>query len=272
MFWRRKSADPLLRMFLDTYYFNLLSVPRENAEIGDLYVLNANSKRASAPGHISYFLNEPITIPEIHKGEIMADIAGTFSNSISFNIGIGLLETFLAAFGASSIVTKVRAGFETKETKEIKYRFAQPTRDSVDVMQLGARLVGKEILENHPLEDDHHRYFLVTGIARTPSINIVALSEKGNAIDLDLEVFKIGEAGSNVSIEKIAEGEFKFVGEQRLAFGVELLEVIFEENKLFLRMPEDAINIRSAEEEEEELFRRIVLADELDDVFLEIAK
>lgn len=51
MFWKRNSGDPLLRMFLDKYHLNWLSVPREKAEVGDLYVYD--SKRASAPGKIS---------------------------------------------------------------------------------------------------------------------------------------------------------------------------------------------------------------------------
>ena len=53
---------------MDKYHLNLLSVPREKAEVGDLYVYDG--KRASAPGKISSFLNETIEMPEVQKDQI----------------------------------------------------------------------------------------------------------------------------------------------------------------------------------------------------------
>ena len=53
--WRRNTSDPLMRLFLDKYYLHLLSIPREDVLIGDLYAYDGS--RVSTPGKITYFLD-----------------------------------------------------------------------------------------------------------------------------------------------------------------------------------------------------------------------
>ena len=270
MFWKRKSKDPLLRMFLDKYHLNLLSVPREKAEVGDLYVYDG--KRASAPGKISFFLNEPIEMPEVREGEIMADITGTLSHGVAFKVGFGLLEGFLTALGASGIVTKVRVGFEKEKTSQIKYRFARTTRDSVDILQMGVELIGKKLKEKHPLYREDHSYFLVTGVARTPSISIVAEGKDGQAVNLDLQALKIGEISPSVSVEKTGEGETTFSGEKSLAFGVELLKLLYdpEENRIKLEMQSDEIKLMHNGQPTKPMVGPAFIGGEQDDAFIVI--
>ena len=83
-FWSRlkKSEDPLLKMILDKYRLNLLSIPREKASVGDLYVQEGNSPYVSTPGSISNFLEPAFEIPQLTNGEIMAFVSGTTSKCI----------------------------------------------------------------------------------------------------------------------------------------------------------------------------------------------
>jgi len=38
--FKRDIDDPLMRLFLEKYRLNLLSVPRENASVGDVYIID----------------------------------------------------------------------------------------------------------------------------------------------------------------------------------------------------------------------------------------
>jgi hypothetical protein len=187
-------------------------------------------------------------------------------------VGFGLLEGFLAALGASGMVTKVRVGFEKEETSQIKYRFARATRDSVDVLQMGVELIGKELMEDHPLYEEDYRYFLVTGVARTPSISIVAESKDGQAVNLDLEALKIGEVSPSVSVAKTGEGEIMFSGERSLAFGVELLELSYdaEENRIELKMQSDEIKLRRNGQPTKPMVGPAFIGGEQDDAFIAV--
>jgi hypothetical protein len=179
------------------------------------------------------------------------------------------LEGFLSALGASGVVTKVRVGFEKEKASQIKYRFGQATRDSVDVMQLGVMLIDKKLRKEHPLYDEDNRYFVVTGVARTPSVSIVTENKDGQAVNLDLEALKIGELSPSVSAEKTAEGEITFSGEKSLAFGVELLELGYdsEKSRITLKMLSDAVKVRRGEPAPPPMLGPAFIAGEEDDVF-----
>lgn len=232
--FKRNTDDPLVRMFLDKYNLNLLSVPRENARVGDLYVYDG--KRTSTPGSITYFLEPPFEIPRVNAGESMADVIGQVSNGMSLNAGLGLLECFLAAMGAAGILTKVRAGYETKGTKTLKFRFAQPTRDWLDGMQVGNKLIGHHIMERHALYVEGYRYYLVTAVARSSSIIITGETQSANSVSLDLEAMKAAEVSAGVSLTKSSEGEVTFSGKKSLAFGVELYELRYDVKRKELRL------------------------------------
>jgi hypothetical protein len=214
-------------------------------------------------------------MPEVQKGELLADITGTLSHGVAFKVGFGLLEGFLTALGASGIVTKVRVGFEKEKTSQIKYRFARATRDSVDVLQMGVELIGKELMEDHPLYEEDYSYFLVTGVARTPSISIVAEGKDGQAVNLDLEALKIGEISPSVSVEKTGEGEITFSGEKSLAFGVELLKLLYDpkQNRIDLEMQNDVVKVRKVRDDEKPakpMVGHAFIGGEQDDAFIAV--
>ena len=267
---KRNGSDPLLRMFLDEYHLNLLSIPRENSAVGDLYVYEGG--RVCSPGNIAFFLDSPFEMPQLHENEPMADVAGTLSSGVTFKAGFGLMEGFLTALGAAGMVTKIRVGFEKGDTSQLRYRFANATRDSVDVLQMGMELIGKQMMKDHPLYDEDNRYFLVTGVARSPSINVAAEDKMGRSIDLDLEALKLAGIGTGISIEKAGQGETMFSGKKSLAFGVEVLELSYdcEENRLELKMQSDAIKLMHDQSPPQTLIGPVFIGDEQGDAFFSV--
>lgn len=241
---KRNTNDPLLRIFLDRYNLHLLSTPRENAGVGDLYVYDG--ERVSTPGNVTHFLEPPFKMPDIITGEDMADVTGRVSNGISANVGLGLLENFLNAMGAIGIVNKVRASYETNGAKTLKFHFAQAKRDYVDVMLIGRELVNHRIMEEHALYSRGYYYYLVTAVVHSPSISIIAEDYNAKSMNIDLEGMKLLESSGGVLAEKSNDREVTFTGRKSLAFGVELYELRYDATRktIKIHMPQDAIPMK----------------------------
>ncbi|MGH2543872.1 MAG: hypothetical protein ACRDIB_13805 [Ardenticatenaceae bacterium] len=271
LIWKRNTDDPLMRHFLDRYYIHLLAQPREGVAVGDLYV--QDGKQVSSPGSVVYFLEPPLEMPPLNAGEVLADVSGMLSNAVSANAGLGLLDTFLAALGAAGIVSKLRAAFETKKASAVRFRFASATRDSVDPMQLGSKLIRHKIIEDHPLYDDDSHYYLVTAVVRTPNISIVAQSDSSTAVDLGVEAMQLGSADTGVTVEKMQGGEVTFKGKKSLAFGVQLYELSYDQKrkKLKFKLPPGLVKVRSAAAGgSKQILTPAFIGGEDDDVFLEV--
>ncbi len=133
--FKRDTDDPLMRLFLDKYRLNLLSIPRENASVGDVYITDEkDSKFASPPGNIKYLLDPPFDFSKIQvtAGETLSDISGTTSGSISAQFGLQFLENFLNALAPIvGIGAKIRANYEANSVEAIKFRFSSPTRNYI---------------------------------------------------------------------------------------------------------------------------------------------
>ena len=236
---KRKTRDPLWRTFLDKYNLNLLAVPREDVAIGDLYPYDG--RRVGQPGNVRYILKPPLRISakSVTTGK-MADVSGTLTDSVSFDIGLNILEGFLSAMGVGGVVGDIRAEYETKGTMTVRYRFVHAVRDKVDPLSLGSMLINHQVRKDHPLLTRDYQYFLVTAVARSPSISVVAEGKKQTRLDIDAKALQgiVGGSGG-VSVEKSTMGELTYKGKAKLAFGVEVYELRFDRDtmKMSLRIP-----------------------------------
>jgi hypothetical protein len=234
-------------MFLDRYGLNLLSIPREKASVGDLYV--DDGRHTSAPGSVEYFLDPPVEIPPPTTNEHMADVAGEISDAVAVSAGLGLLEGFLAALGAGGVISKVRAGYTAKKTESLRFHLDDATRDSVDPMRLGSLLAGHHPVPGHPMWSPSNRYYLVTAVARTPSITVIAKDDRSHTVDVDVEVIKLATVSTGVSVDGSSDVGITYKGAKKLAFGVELMELAFdsESGAVKLTVPDQAVTVRGSE-------------------------
>jgi hypothetical protein len=272
---KRNTDDPLLRIFLDQYGLHLLSVPREGAAVGDLYV--RDGKRVTPSGSIKHFLDAKFKLPPVHSGESMAEVLGKISRSVDAKIGFNLLEGFLGALGAGAIINKVRAGFEAKNTQSLKFRFTEAARDSLDATHLGKNLINRKIAENHALFDEEYTYYVVTAVARSSSISVIGETEAEKSVTGALEAMHLGGVDAGVSVKTSGEGEVTFAGNKKLAFGVQLFELKYDAKReaLRLKLPPDAVRVMKAEEVIEgkaaaELVKPAFIGGSEGDVFLDL--
>src|ERR1700691_71927 len=132
---RRDSTDVLVRNFLDHYQVNLLSMPGGRVGCGSVYI--KEGKRVTAPGSLSDLVEPAITLAEPYHEPDLADLSGTWSGSVSLNLGIGLLHNFLTALGAAGLINKLKASVQPTSVKNIAFRFREVSRDSLSPISLG---------------------------------------------------------------------------------------------------------------------------------------
>jgi hypothetical protein len=226
---KRNGDDPLVRKFLDDYGVNLLRLPRERADCGDLYI--RNGKTVSAPGDVRALLEPPIDLPEVERGERLADLSGTISKKISLDVGLGVLEAFLAALGAAGIVDKVKAEFRRSRGSGLRFRFREATRDSVDPIELGNALDGRRFKTANPLVLRDSEFYVVGGVIRTPSVSIALEDEQAQTVELGADVLHAVSAHSAITVELEETGEITYAGQVPLAMGVELYSLRYDEDR-----------------------------------------
>ena len=84
---KRSDDDPLVRHFVDKYRLNLLSIPRENADPGDLYV--HDDRGLAAPGALAGFLTPPPQLPEPRRGETVTGLSGRLAPGLGSSSASG---------------------------------------------------------------------------------------------------------------------------------------------------------------------------------------
>ncbi len=142
-FWKRNTSDPLMRTFLDKYKLHLLPLPLQDTLVGQICVYREED--LIGRDSITLFLEQDYQISPVTSGK-MGDIEGKFSQAISVDIGLGLLENFLGAFGIGNIVQKIHLDFQTKNVQYLKFAFNDTMRNAVSVIRLPKILLKKLLL------------------------------------------------------------------------------------------------------------------------------
>lgn len=225
-FWNRfsKSSDPLLKLMFERYNLSLLSIPRENASVGDLYMQDGN-QNLSTPGNVKNFLTGKFQIPSISTGEIMADVTGTTSRDASGKAGMNFLEGFLNALGPAGIGTTVRGSYEGYSQNKITFTFQNPIRDYVDVFELGKSLINHRIMKENALYAKDRHFYIITAVVRSSSISIISEHNSKQTVDIDTGIMNLANVSGGISVENNGAGQITFKGQKNLAFGVELYEL-----------------------------------------------
>jgi hypothetical protein len=240
---KRTTADPLLRRFLDHYGLHLLAIPRSGAAVGDVFL--SDGRRTAPVGAVRNLVTPApdVTIPTI--GEPMADIAGRLTRGIELGAGLGLLEAFLIAAGASAIVDSVKANYSRTGTKSLAFAFEDPVRDHVDVLLLAEALAGRQFV-GPQVFGPGHRFYVATSVVRSRSLSVQAVSDHHTAVEIGAGLAKVAEAKAEVDVQLRQDGRVTYTGRALLAFGLELFEIVHDEESGELRfaMPGRPVPVR----------------------------
>ena len=226
---RRDTNDILIRRFLDRYQVNLLSMPGRRVRCGSVYIKEGG--RITAPGLLSEIIEPPLILADPFVENDMADLSGTWSDSVSFKIGIGLLENFLNALGAAGLIDKLQASVKGTSVRNIAFRFQQVSRESLSPAGLGAALSGHRFARSNPWVRDGNQYFAVASVLRSGSISIQGRDKGDSAADLGAGVATVADVDATVQVQRESESDVTYSGSNPLAVAVELYELSWDDGR-----------------------------------------
>ena len=251
-----------MRLLLDKYRLNLLSTPRENTSIGDVYITDRDGQQhASPPGNIKHLLDPPFDFSRIRlvTEEAMADVSGTISNNTSLDFGFKFLEGFLNILVAGVFGTDIKAALQSENVQKLKFQFSETTREYVEPNDFGYKLDGYTVNDKGGLFDPKSKYFLVTSVFRSPSIGIDAERTNERVIDVATKILQSADISSKVSYSKSEQGMIVFTGKIKLGYAIQLFELEYDSDTKRVRMKPIKEYYRVLEEGKEQERTRQVL-------------
>lgn len=243
--WSRKTTDPLGKLLFGRYGMHVLSRPRENVSVFQVFGLRDNEVFQS--GDIDGFLRSKFDKPETEKGEILVDVDATISDAVSGSVAAGFLQGFLAFLGAG-VLNSISVAMEKSQSRALRFRFGGCTRDYVkDGFELDWKLSEVPFVRNNSAMKDGCRYYIATGVHYCNKLTFEALDKNSAKVDLSADVAVIASGKIGLSVEK--DRVITAISDKRLAYGVELNEIVYDEKRKRLRLQESGnyVHVKAGE-------------------------
>jgi len=220
---RRDSNDPFVKL-LAQHNLSLLKPPSEKEAVGDLHIYCGG--KTSTQGKITYLLDPPLEMPPLLT-EKLPDFCGSTAATMSFKEGFSLFEGIFNAFNIGNISGKAKVNYEKAKAKQIKFSFANVTKDRVDVFELGSKLEEPNFRVKNPFYDGKSEYHLVTAVARSPLFTIRVEGKNGQALSAGVEVAKAIKSSTKLRVDETSENEIIAKG-KKLAFGIQTYQMRYD--------------------------------------------
>jgi hypothetical protein len=215
--------------------FNMLSIPREKVQLGDIYRLGRNDEKLYPSTNIKNFVTSEFKMPFIEQPETLADVSGTLSGSVESKLGLDLLENFLNVLSSLNLGTSIRAKYESRGTYYLRFQFTGATREHLDPFLFGDSLKNHNVKTDNPAFYPSYRYFVGMGVIRTNSISIVAENERNKKFDVGINAASIATISGGIELVTSEQGVITYKNpNKQLAIGIELCELHYDsENNQF---------------------------------------
>jgi hypothetical protein len=245
---KRSKPDPLAKVLLERYHMNALSLPGNRVKCGSVYIRDRHG--VTAPGELGDLLEPAIELPPPAHEARLPQLQGVWSNKVSFNVGVNLLQAALAALGAAGIVDKIKAAANRSNARSISFCFAAPERDALSPTALGVALEGCSFRSVSPWVRDGNRYYAAAAVMRSKSISIKAHDERDAAIDLKAGLASVAEGEAEGSVQHGESHELTYHGKP-VGFAVELYELSWDDGagRLVFSTPKGPIPVDGLDRE-----------------------
>jgi hypothetical protein len=236
---KRDHADPLLQLLLGTYHLNMLRIPQEGLEVGEMLI----EQRKGGPS-IRCPLTEVFTgkLPNLKgpKDDSITALEDESSGKLKTKAGLSLLDKLLHFIPGAS--AKASAAYKQAQHVDIKLKML--TRETVNFGALSKFLGAAEIKEQQTLFQEGDSLFVITAIVRSSGIQIHSTDATGHAVDAKLGVKSFGEGKLQVDAESKGGGRMLYTGKKALAIGVELFKIESIGGKFKLRSTNEPVDVR----------------------------
>jgi hypothetical protein len=243
--WSRKTSDPLGKLLFEKYGMHVLSRPRENVSVFQVFGLRDNE--AFQSGSIESFLRSKFDKPVIEKGEALLDVDATISDAITGNLAVGFLQGFLTLLGAG-VVKTISVAMEKSQSQALRFRFGGCTREYVkDGFELDWKLSEVSFDRDNSAMKEGCRYYIATGVHYCNKLTFEVLDKNLAKVDLSADVAMLASAKTGLSVEE--DRQITATSDKTLAYGVELNEIVYDQKRKRLRLQEsgDYVHVKGVQ-------------------------
>ena len=176
---------------------------------------------------------------------IMSDSSLSRSSTVSFGLGLKIMDGFLKGLGASSAPVSTHL----KGVKDISFSFMSPKRFSMDIGELGNVIKGKKLDFDHPAIgifteiDDPYDMLLISGtiVSNRFAINIEKAKEA--EFEASIPVFQqgIADLDTNLKVEVKNNRTITFEGAEELTFAFTTVLMEFDPKEGTLKLRESVL-------------------------------
>ena len=223
------NKEELLKVFFERHRFHLLTDPREDISVGDVYVQAENDIEI----YRSYRLEDIVKplggvgnkfrLPETKRDSGASNIYGKFSDFRNRGLVVGFFTDFLNKI-KPDLGLSLFARFRSQKTRDIAFSFLSHTIDSLMIGAMNSSLDGYTI--DYKMADRSRRYWVVSQVHRCRSVGIGVAggSDKDNQFILNAAKTLEIQAG-NVTSTSGASLVNLPMGESKIAFGLVVSEL-----------------------------------------------
>lgn len=241
--WTRKTTDPLGKLLFEKYGLHVLNRPRENVSVFQVFGLRDGE--AFQAGDIDSFLRLKFDKPDVERGEALAEISGMTSDAVSGNLALGFLQGFLA-FLRVGVVNDISVAMEKARGRMLRFRFDDCTRDYVkDGFDLDWKLSEVPFDRYKSAMKEGCRYYIATGVHYCDKLAFGALDENMKEVAFSANVPAIASGKAGLKVEN--NTWITATSDKRLAYGVELNEIIYNKKRgrLHLKESQNYVHVKS---------------------------
>lgn len=242
------SDDPVVSVLSKTLKANVVRIPEER--LAPLWVLaRRDEAQASARGHINGLLDVPVQFaaPET---KAMAAITGTRTKSVDVDLGLQILQGFLAGIGLGGASAAISAKFSGAQT--VSFSFAGVERSYVEANEIGKALSGRRMPVTQPAAaiffgPGAYQGFIIDSTITSSEFNIRV--ERSSSSDFALKLPEIQgllAAETGVKVAQSSKLDISFQGRARLAFAFTALTLELAPDGRIRRLPEAPGNLHAA--------------------------
>lgn len=232
--WSRTTTDPLGKLLFDKYGMHILSRPRENVSVFDVFPVREGE--AAMSGGIDAFLRARFERPEVEQDEVLLDIDSTISEAVSGNVAFNFLNGFLAMLGVG-VANSVSAAIEASQSRALRFRFGGCRRDHVkDCFELDWKLSEVPFVKEKSAMREGYRYYIASAVHYCSELTFEVLDKNMVKVDLSADVAALGSAKAGLAVNK--DRQLTTRSDKRLAYGVELNEIVYNEKREQLQLEE----------------------------------
>lgn len=226
MVCRRGGEDKLLNELAVKWSVNLLRIPREGIEVGDVFV--AQKRVLSQWDRLSNLYKTPLVLPEPDQ-QAVVDLDKTESQRYAADAGFEALQGFLQALGVPPLPLRATISAARNTNVSLSFRAGGITRSALLPGEIKREMWNRRKAARWGTIDPKRRYLVAHAVWSATSLQIKLEGGRQAVGELSAKLTSVAGASGKLDVTHDSSGTLKYHRDDPLAFGVQVTPVNFKD-------------------------------------------